>query len=120
MHDLAERMTWAITPKYSGANHYPTVTLKDAKPSGKPGEVVNLSATTNDPDGNNVSVKWWRFENNGTYAGAVTLDAADGPTTSFRIPADAKPGDTIHVIAEATDDGTLALTHWARAVVTVK
>src|SRR5262245_10162656 len=31
MHDLAERMTWAVTPKYADANHYPTVTLKSAK-----------------------------------------------------------------------------------------
>jgi hypothetical protein len=88
--------------------------------SGKPGEVVNLSATTKDPDGNRVSVTWWRFENNGTYAGAVTLDTTEGPTTTFRIPADAKPGDTIHIIAEATDDGRLPLTRYARAVVTVK
>ena len=65
-------------------------------------------------------VKWWRFDNNGTYAGAVTLDAAEGPTTTFRIPADAKAGDTIHIIAEANDDRTLSLTRYAHAVVTVK
>jgi hypothetical protein len=120
MHDLAERMTWAITPKYADANHYPTVTLKNAKLSGKPGELVNLSATTKDPDGNHVSVTWWRFEGYGTYAGSVTLDRTDGPTTSFQIPTDATPGETIHVIAEANDDGTLSLTRYARAVVTVK
>jgi hypothetical protein len=113
-------MTWAITPKYADANHYPIVTLKDARPSGKPGDVVSLSVTTTDPDKNNVSVTWWRFENNGTYAGAVTLDTTDGPTTRFRIPADAKSGDTIHVIAEVTDDGLLPLTRYARAIVTVK
>jgi hypothetical protein len=88
--------------------------------SGKPGDVVRLSATTKDPDGDKVSVNWWRFENNGTYAGAVTLDTTEGPATTFRIPADAKPGDTIHVIAEANDDGKLPLTRYARAVVTVK
>jgi hypothetical protein len=120
MHDLAERMTWAITPKYADANHYPIITLKDVRLSGKPGDVVSLSVTTTDPDKNNVSVTWWRFENNGTYAGAVTLDTTDGPTTRFRIPADAKSGDTIHVIAEATDDGLLPLTRYARAIVTVK
>jgi hypothetical protein len=120
MHDLAERMTWAMTPKYADANHYPKVTLKNSTLSGKPGDVVNLSATTNDPDGDKVSVNWWRFENNGTYAGTITLDTTEGPTTSFRIPPDAKPGDTIHIIAEANDDGKLPLTRYARAVVTVK
>ena len=120
MHELAERMTWAVTPRFAGANHYPSVTLKSAALSGKPGEAVSLSATTKDPDNNKVSVKWFRFENNGTYAGAVTLDTAEGATTSFTIPADAKPGDTIHIVAEATDDGALALTRYARAIVTVR
>ena len=122
MNELAERMTWAVTPKYADANHYPIVVLKSAKVSGKPGEVVNLSVTTKDPDGDAVSVKWWRFENNGLYAGAglVTLTKSEGVVASLRIPADAKPGDTIHLIAEATDNGTLPLTRYARAVVTVK
>jgi hypothetical protein len=119
MHDLAERMTWAITPKYADANHHPSVTLKEARVSARPGEVVNLASTTSDPDGDDVSVTWWRFENNGTYSGAVTLLGTGGPTTSVRVPADAKPGDTIHVIAEATDDGELSLTRYARAIVTV-
>jgi hypothetical protein len=47
-------------------------------------------------------------------------DAVRPPAPSFRIPADARPGETIHVIAEATDDGTLSLTRYVRAVVTVK
>ena len=120
MNELAERMTWAVTPRYDDANHYPTITLKNARVSGKPGEVVNLSATIKDPDNDKVSVTWWRFENNGTYAGAVTLDATQGPTTSFRIPADAKAGETIHLIAEANDDGKLPMTRYARTVVTVR
>jgi hypothetical protein len=120
MHDLAGRMTWATTPKYADANHYPTVTLKNTLLSGKPGEVLNLTVTTKDPDGDKVSVKWWRFENNGTYLGAVSLDTTEGPTTSFRIPADAKSGATIHIIAEVNDNRKLSLTRYARAVVTVK
>lgn len=120
MHDLAERMTWALTPRFDDANHYPTVTLKAATLTGTPGDVVSLSVTTSDPDGDAVSVTWWRFENNGTYGGTVTLDATAGLSTSLRIPTDAKPGDTIHIIAEATDAGTLSLTRYARAVITVK
>jgi hypothetical protein len=40
--------------------------------------------------------------------------------TSFPVPADAKPGDTIHLILEVTDDGTPALKHYQRVIVTVK
>jgi hypothetical protein len=120
MRELAERMTWAVTPKFAGANHYPSLTVKSPTISAKPGDPVTLSATTKDPDGNRVSVKWWRFDNNGTYPGAITLDTTEGLTTSFRVPADAKPGDTIHIVAEATDNGALPLTRYARAVLTVK
>ena len=73
-----------------------------------------------DPDNHKVSVTWWRFENNGTYGGAITLDTTEGQTTSFRIPADAKPRDTIHIVAEANDDGRLPLTRYARSVVAVR
>lgn len=34
--------------------------------------------------------------------------------------ADAKPGDTIHFVCTVTDDGTPALTRYARVVVTVR
>lgn len=119
MHELAERMTWAVTPKYADANHYPSVTLERSAISGRAGDVVRLTAATKDPDGDAVSVTWFPVENTGTYAGAVTLDTADGPTATLRIPADAKPGDVIHVVAEARDHGQLALTRYARAVVTV-
>ena len=41
-------------------------------------------------------------------------------TTRIRIPVDARAGDTIHIIAEATDSGTLSLTRYARAVIAVR
>ncbi len=33
---------------------------------------------------------------------------------------DARPGDRIHVIAEATDEGALPLTRYVRAVIVVR
>jgi hypothetical protein len=38
---------------------------------------------------------------------------------SLAIPADAKPGHTIHVICEVTDNGTPPLTRYQRAVMSV-
>ena len=37
----------------------------------------------------------------------------------MRVPADAKAGETIHIIAEATDNGAPPLTRYAHVVVTV-
>ena len=64
-------------------------------------------------------IRWWRFDEADSYAGTVVLDTADGDSTGFDSPADAQPGNTIHVIAEATDDGSPALTRDERFVVTV-
>ena len=51
--------------------------------------------------------------------GAVELDRSSGPTASFEVPGDAEPGQTIHVVAEAADDGSPALTRYERFVVSV-
>ncbi|MDB5437855.1 MAG: hypothetical protein JWM33_282 [Caulobacteraceae bacterium] len=120
MNDLAGRLAWSVTPKYADANHYPAVSVKSPKISAKPGETVTLTATASDPDKNTVALSWYRFEGNGTYAGAIALDKSDGPATSFRVPDDAKSGDTIHIIVQATDNGMIPLSRFARTVVTVK
>jgi len=39
--------------------------------------------------------------------------------TSMQVPADATAGQTIHLILEATDNGTPALTRYQRIVVSV-
>jgi hypothetical protein len=36
------------------------------------------------------------------------------------VPADAKAGDTIHIIAEATDNGKIPLTRYEHFVLTVR
>lgn len=51
--------------------------------------------------------------------GAVDLDSNLVGAARFRIPADAQPGQTIHLILEATDNGSPALTHYQRVVITV-
>jgi hypothetical protein len=50
---------------------------------------------------------------------AVAFDTPTSAATKLRIPADAAPGQTIHLILEATDRGTPALTRYQRIVVTV-
>ena len=64
-----------------------------------------------------MTVKWWQYEEAGTYPGKVEVSASDGGSTALRIPTDAEPGQTIHVILEATDNGTPALTQYQRVVI---
>jgi hypothetical protein len=117
---LAARMQWSVTRAYAGANHEPNVTIRgDWRISARPGETVRLQGSASDPDNNAVRVKWWRWKDVDTYPGPVTLANATALSTSMQVPADAAAGQTIHLVLEAADNGTPALTRYQRVVVSV-
>jgi hypothetical protein len=117
---LAARMRWSVTPTYAGANHEPSVTIRGSwRISARPGETVHLEGVTSDPDGNAVTVRWWRWKDVDTYPGQITLATPTSLTTTMQVPTDAAAGQTIQLVLEATDDGTPALTHYQRVVVSV-
>ena len=119
-NDFAARVKWTVTPTFAGANHEPTVAIRgSAVITAHPGETVHLEGTTSDPDGNAVSVKWWRWKDVDTYPGAITLIDPTSLTPSFQIPSDATAGQMIQLVLEATDNGRPALTRYQRVVVTV-
>jgi len=120
-NDFAARLKWAVTPKFSDANHPPKVSIRGSLDiSARPGSTVNLEGEVSDPDRNGVTVKWWQHNDAGTYPGDITFSAPTAPRTTFRVPGDATPGQTIDIILEATDDGTPHLTRYARIIVTVQ
>jgi hypothetical protein len=117
---LAARLLWSVTPSYRSANHEPRVrVLGEAVRTARPGETIQLAAETSDPDGNAVTVTWWRWKDADTYPGVVTIANATSLAASVQVPADARPGETIQLVLEATDNGTPALTHYARVAITV-
>jgi hypothetical protein len=118
---LAARLLWSVTPKYAGANHEPRVEIRGAtRISARPGETIRLQAVTSDPDGNAVTVRWWQWKDVGQYAGRVPFSNPNALATSVQVPADAATGQTIHVILEATDNGTPALTRYQRVIIDVR
>ena len=120
-NDFAARMRWSSTPRFEDANHPPVVKIKGPLAmSSRPGSTVQLEGEVSDPDHDPVSVTWWQYNDAGTYPGDITFSDPRGLTTSFRIPNDARPGQTISVILEATDNGTPPLTRYQRVVVTVR
>jgi hypothetical protein len=56
----------------------------------------------------------------GTYPGDVRFSGQASLNTTFRVPDDAQPGQTIHLILEATDNGTPPLTRYQRVIVRVQ
>ncbi len=118
---FAARLVWSVTPTYAGANHEPRVTIQgSARIAARPGETIRLEGVTSDPDGNAVAVRWWQWKDVGTYPGPVTFSNPTALATSVQVPADATAGQTIHLILEATDNGTPALTRYRRVILDVR
>ena len=119
-NDFAARLKWSVTPNFKDANHEPKVTVKGPLDlTAKAGSTVTLQGEVSDPDHNAVKVTWWQYNDAGTYPGDITFSSTDSLKTSFQVPPDAQPGQTIHVILEGTDNGTPPLTRYQRVVVTV-
>ncbi|RYU94241.1 DUF1593 domain-containing protein [Emticicia agri] len=119
-HDFAARMKWAVTPKYANANHAPMVRIEGPLTiMATPGAKIRLNGFVSDPDGNTVTTKWWQFQV-GTYPNKVGITKPDALQTEIEIPKDAQPGQTIHLILEATDNGTPTLTKYQRLIITVR
>jgi hypothetical protein len=120
-NDFAARMQWSVTPKFSDANHPPQVRIKGPVDiSAHAGSLVSLQGEVSDPDHDAVTVNWWQYNDAGTYPGDIAFSAPSALATSFRVPDDTTPGQTIHVILEATDHGTPRLARYQRVVVTVE
>lgn len=120
-NDFATRFQWSESPKFSDANHPPVVRIKGSREiSANPGSTVQLQGSVSDPDHNSVKVTWWQYNDAGTYPGDITISNPAALSTTFHVPEEAKPGQVIDVILEATDDGTPPLTRYQRVLVTIK
>jgi hypothetical protein len=83
------------------------------------GEKIRINGNVSDPDGNTVSIKWWQLHV-GSYPNKVVISNPDSAQVKVTIPNDAMGGQTIHLIFEATDNGTPSLTCYQRIIITVK
>jgi hypothetical protein len=118
--DFAARLKWSVTAKYTDANHEPVVKIEGPLiVLATAGEKIRLNGFVSDPDGNSVSIKWWQFQS-GSYPGKVVISSPNSVQTEILIPNDAMAGQTVHLILEATDNGTPSLTRYQRIIITVK
>jgi hypothetical protein len=118
-NDLTARLRWSVTRAYAGANHEPRVTIRgSSRISARPGATVRLQGVVSDPDENAVTVRWWQWRDVGTYPGRVTVTNPGALATTVEVPADARAGQTVHLILEATDNGAPPLTRYQRVVIT--
>ena len=118
--DFAARLKWSVTPTFSGANHAPVVKIEGPlNVLATAGERIRLNAVVTDPDKNSVSVKWWQF-GNGSNSSDTAISNPNSEKTYLVIPKNLKSGQTIHMIVEAIDNGSPALTAYQRVIITIR
>jgi len=120
-NDFAARADWCVK-SFDEANHPPVVKLtNELDMRVKPGATIQLSAKgTYDPDGDELTYKWWHYVEAGSYKGTIDIQDAGNQDASITIPDDAAIGKTIHIVCEVEDKGTPALTRYQRVVVEVE
>ncbi len=118
-NDFAARAEWCVK-NFQDSNHAPVVRLNHpAIITAKAGDMVRLKGTAKDPDGYELTYTWWQYKEAGTYSNDIIINDAGNKKSSFTVPSDTEPGDTIHVILEVKDSGTPALTGFQRVIITV-
>ncbi|KAJ4304835.1 hypothetical protein N0V90_000363 [Kalmusia sp. IMI 367209] len=119
-NDFAARMQWTLTPEYRKGNHAPEVKiLNGGVVKARAGSSVHLSASVSDPDRDHVTTTWWQYLEEGTYPGEVGVSGNKRNGATVKVPSDAKKGQTISVIVQATDDGEFPLTRYDRVFIHV-
>lgn len=124
-NDFAARMDWGVK-SYEEANHHPLAVLNgdDSKNilyrKGAPGQTVSLSAEgSTDPDGDDLSYRWWIYPEAGTSATVPTIQNASAVVASLTVPED-ESGKTLHIILELTDNGAPPLKAYRRFVLEIE
>lgn len=121
--NFAARMDWA---KEGKGNRNPIVIVNDdkglntIKMKATANSTISLNATeTYDPDGDQLTYKWWILSEAGSYQGKISIMQYNKPHAYIVVPHDAT-GKKFHVICEVTDNGTHALKSYRRIIVDVK
>ena len=117
-NEFAAMMDWSLTPSYENVNHPPIVDNEILYIDAFKGDVINLSSTATDPDGDVLSYEWWYYKEPGTYNGNVTIDNPTSQQSYVNIPLDAENTE-IHIILSVTDNGNPSLTRYKRVIISV-
>jgi hypothetical protein len=119
-NDFAARMQWTLTSNYRKGNHAPSIDILNGnRVHARAGSNVKLSSRVSDPDRHRITVSWWQYREEGTYPGTIDIAATHTNDVVLKIPKDAQHGQTISVIAQATDNGHFPLSRYQRVFIQV-
>ena len=122
-HDFAARMDWCVADNYEKANHNPIAVLNGdtsknvlyIQANGR--DKIQLSALgSRDPDGNEISIKWWIYPEAGSISTA-SLCANKGTSIEVDLSNVKEKKGSLHVIMQINDHGYPSLYAYRRAVI---
>lgn len=121
-NDFAARMDWCISD-YDQANHHPRAIVQNDSTNRvleinvQAGESLMLSAAASyDPDGDSVLYRWWIYNEASNCPENIFLKNNTGKNLDFAVPKELL-NCSIHIILQATDNGTPPLTSYRRIIV---
>jgi hypothetical protein len=117
-NDFAARADWCVN-SYEDANHAPIAALAHSRDlTATPGATVKLSAVgSSDPDGDQLSYRWWQYHEAGSAEARVALSDGRSQEASFVVPGESGP--QVHIILEVTDNGTPPLVGYQRIICSI-
>ena len=111
-NDFAARLVWSTTPSFKNANHAPVIQLKNQSViHAKSGDLINVGAKVNDPDGDTYEVNWWQFRTLKSEPN-VEIQSQNTLSTFIKIPAGAANHQTVALVIEVKDNGKTSLTSY--------
>lgn len=120
-HDFAARLQWSISPRHAMADHHPVVEVSPGLDLEViPGEDVALSAEVRDPDGGELTYRWWQYREAGSHPGQVHLMGKNTSTVVVAVPDTVLPGETIHIIVEVQGGSRARMKTTLRIILAVR
>ncbi|MBR6321659.1 MAG: hypothetical protein IKR59_02210, partial [Lachnospiraceae bacterium] len=125
--DFAARVDWCAKDLYDHAEHAPKLIVKEGTDvSVKPGETVTLHAEAfMKPDCGidaelTITVSFRLYREASAASAENALLECGSTTAKLTVPADALPGDELHVIVKAQAAGHYRLVRYSQVVVVVE
>ena len=119
-HDFAARADWCAADEGDEIEKAPALTVRGGVDrTARPGDTVRIGYAAKAGFGEDIAVSARIYEEASTVAGAPVPENDDEAGFLVRIPADAWPGQSLHVILQARNAKGHRLTHYQQVIVTI-